>query len=144
MPICFSHAYFDGCAYDRAIQDDSQAIALDSNKAASFIQRGAAYHNKGDNAHAIQDLDQAIILDPNDATAFDRGTVYQAQHDSDHAIQDYGQAIKLAPNFAVSFYGRGVLEKQAGDNSAGDDDIAQARRIDPQIGNQRQSNPAPV
>lgn len=129
------HAYFNKGDNDRAIQDYDKAITLDPNEAGTFVERGAAYHIKGDNVRAIEDLDQAIRLDPNDATAFYvRGAAYQAENENDHAIQDYSKAIKLAPNFAASHYLRGVLEKQMGDISGGDADIAQARHIDPDVG----------
>jgi tetratricopeptide (TPR) repeat protein len=52
------------------------------------------------------------------------------------AIADYNQVIQLDSNDAIALYWRGRARQRIGDETGGDDDIAAAKRIDPQVGNQ--------
>jgi hypothetical protein len=52
----------------------------------------------------------------------------------DAAIADYDSALKLQPQTASSLYGRGVAKRKKGDSSGGNADIAAARAIQANIG----------
>jgi tetratricopeptide (TPR) repeat protein len=56
-------------AYDRAIADLDQALALNPNMAVGYRTRAIAYAGKGDHARAIADYDAALKLDPDLAGA---------------------------------------------------------------------------
>ena len=49
---------------DRAIQDYTEAIALNPDLAEAYNNRGNAYWEKGDHDQAIKDFDRAIVLNP--------------------------------------------------------------------------------
>jgi tetratricopeptide (TPR) repeat protein len=49
------------------------------------------------------------------------------------AIRDYTEALKARPGAPWSLYGRGIAEVRQGDAQHGQDDIAAAKAIDPNI-----------
>ena len=57
--------------YTEAIEDFNIAIAVDSNNAGAYFNRGSAYYKKREFAYAIVDLDKAIALDPQNQSARD-------------------------------------------------------------------------
>jgi tetratricopeptide (TPR) repeat protein len=85
QPRDMANAYYNrGIAYrskgnlDRAIDDFTQAIRLDSRESEFVNDRGAAYHAKGDIDRAIADYDKAIQLNPKAAEPYNnRGSAYQ-------------------------------------------------------------------
>lgn len=77
------------------------------NLRAVLNNRGIAYKNKGDNAHALADFSQAIDLNPNDDKALNnRGALYMNQGDYEHAVADYDKAILLVPDYAIAIKNR--------------------------------------
>jgi tetratricopeptide (TPR) repeat protein len=92
--------------YDRAIQDYSQAIKLNSKFAVAYNNRGVAYERKNEYDRAISDYDQAIKLKPSAEAYFNRGNAQLGKSHYDHAIDDYNQAIRLKPDFAAAFDNR--------------------------------------
>ena len=62
MIRCLPHAMAVGSA--RAIADFDKAIALRSHFASAYVNRGAAYENKGDKEPAIADFRKALEIDP--------------------------------------------------------------------------------
>jgi tetratricopeptide (TPR) repeat protein len=67
--------------------------------ALAYINRAAAYDNKGDYDRAIADYGNAIKLAPEDSSAYRyRAEVYKEKGDYDRAIADYGKLIKLNPS----------------------------------------------
>jgi tetratricopeptide (TPR) repeat protein len=71
--------------------------------------------------------------------AFDsRGLAYLKLGEFDRTIADFNTALRLRPNKQSSLYGRGVAELKTGQTSAGNADIAEAKRIDPRIVQQYQ------
>jgi hypothetical protein len=51
----------------------------------------------------------------------------------DLAITDYSAALRGNRNSASSYYGRGLAKQQKGEESGAEDDMAIARKIDPNI-----------
>ena len=72
---------------DRAIDDYTQAIELDTDYADAYYNRGNACHNKREYDRAIVDYNRAIELKPNYAEAYyNRGVTYSEKSDFDSAI----------------------------------------------------------
>ncbi len=69
-PLIVGNDYLEKGELDRAISEYDQAIQLDPNLAAAYIERGFAYIDKGEFNRAISDFDQAIQLNPDDAKAY--------------------------------------------------------------------------
>ena len=122
--------------YEMAIEDFTEALALDPSLTTAYTLRGRAYYagvsyvtSVGENfsgvgalarvgtspaqqqayEKAIADFTQAIRLDPSYASAYiSRGVAYAGKGDYDRAIADYNQAIRLDPNYAPAYINRGV------------------------------------
>jgi tetratricopeptide (TPR) repeat protein len=57
-------AYAEKGQYDRAIENFSKAVEIDSNNASVYSNRGDAYYYKGQYDHAISDCSRAIEINP--------------------------------------------------------------------------------
>jgi Tfp pilus assembly protein PilF len=74
-------------AYEQAVTNLSEAIALEPGNAEAYSQRGRAYLGQGDLEQAIEDFDKAIELNPNLADAYRaRGVAYLVSKDLEQAI----------------------------------------------------------
>ena len=98
----------DGCAIEKAtvrpVDWDAivlccdDLIAQDMANSMTFVERGNAYLNKGDDDRAIADYDAAISLDPDCAEAYGRrGDAHFNKRDYDRAIADYDAALRRNP-----------------------------------------------
>ena len=64
----------------------------------SELNRGNAYHDKGEYDRAIRDYDEAIRLKPDDADAYkNRGVAYNNKGDRAAAARDLERALQLNP-----------------------------------------------
>ena len=118
--------------FDRAIQDYTEAIALNPDLAGVYYNRGLAYGEKGDHDRAIQDYDKAIVLKPDYAEAYNnRGIDYREKGDYDRAIQDYSKAIELKPDFAEAYNNRGNAYGEKGDYGRAIQDYSKAIELKP-------------
>jgi tetratricopeptide (TPR) repeat protein len=81
---------------DIALGDMNDAIRLNSNESAWFINRGLLWNDKQNYDQAIADYGEAIRLDPKNGTAYhNRGNAWRSKKEYDNAITDYGQALTL-------------------------------------------------
>ena len=106
-----------------AIDDFTQALALDPKYVQGYSYRAAAKMTKGDLDGAIADDDQLLLLDPHNAGGFSqRGYLKQSKNDVDGAIADYTCAIQFDPKNYLAYYNRGLIEEQKGgfDNAIAD------------------------
>jgi tetratricopeptide (TPR) repeat protein len=84
--------------YNLAIQDDTQAIALDASNAQAYNNRCISYRNTGSYDMAITDCTQALALKPDYAHAFNnRAAAYEKKGQNDLAIADYRASLKVSP-----------------------------------------------
>ena len=147
--------------FTEAIEAFNQALKLDSDLSAAYVQRGMALfasvsriisieenfagfttttqvgkilseQEKAVMDRAIADYTQAIRLDPNDAFAYNnRGITYKNKGDYDRAIADYTQALRLDPNDAAVYNNRGVAYADKGHLDRAIADYTQALQLDP-------------
>ena len=86
-------------AYDAAIADDSQAIALTPTDATHFYDRAVARLLDHQPVVAMADLDQAVKLKPDYAAALImRGELKLARKDAGGATADFDAALRADPN----------------------------------------------
>ena len=77
----------------------TRAVDLKPQLVEAYVNRGAAYEQRGDADRAIQDYDRAIELEPNVADAyFTRGRAYGQKGDLNRAVQDFDRALELNPD----------------------------------------------
>src|SRR5215470_2266635 len=86
-------AYLMRQAFDRAIRDFSDGLALDPANATAFYGRALAYEGKKDPDRAIKDYDAAIRLDPGHVKALgNRAAIYTDQRAYERALEEIGRA----------------------------------------------------
>ena len=119
-------------AYDRAIEDYSQAIELNPNYVEAYGNRGVVYRSQGAYDRAIEDYSQAIELNPNGAVAYyNRGVAYGIKGDIDRAIEDCSQAIALRPDYDEAYSNRGNAYHMKGAYDRAIEDYSQAIELNP-------------
>lgn len=93
---------------DKAIEDCSQAIALDPGYADAYYGRGTIYSRKGDLDKAIEDFNKTIALNPDYVDAYyNRGNQHSKNSAFDKGIADYTKAISLKPDHLRAYFNRG-------------------------------------
>jgi tetratricopeptide (TPR) repeat protein len=103
---------------DGAIDDYTQAIALDPQMATAYNNRAYAYMAEQNYAAALPDLDQAIALRPDYVNALmNRGDIYNYYYDIDYdkALADYDRVLAL-PRQSTSLCGHRLLAEHHGWN----------------------------
>ncbi len=115
-----------------AIEEFSQAIALDPQYAEAYNGRGNAFFGTGDLGQALADFEQAIALDPQLASAYyNRGVAFQNMGELDRALSDYEQVLELDPTFAPAYHNRGAVRFYKGDPDGALADMTKAIELDP-------------
>jgi tetratricopeptide (TPR) repeat protein len=124
---------------EAALRAYSNALEIDpggSYAATIYNNRGVAYADQGDHAHAIADYTQAIALNPDFANAYNnRGLAYHHQGSYIQAIADYTQAVALNPADADAYNNRGVAYADQGDHAHAIADYTQAIALNPDFAN---------
>ena len=108
--------YDEAGQHERAVEEFTEAIALDPGHPAPRHGRALAYINLGQYENATADLDEAIRLDPDYPLAyFTRGTLYAAHlGDPARGVQDFDKCIELEPEFPLAYQSRGVALRAMG------------------------------
>ena len=89
---------------DKAIDDASKAIALDTASVPAYLDRGIAYYAAKRYDLAIADFSKVIALKPDYVAAYnDRGNAHDDSGDHDAAIADYSHALVLKPDYADAY-----------------------------------------
>jgi protein O-mannosyl-transferase len=103
--------------YDKAIEDLTKAIQLDTNYTKAYYNYAKAYYNRG-NAYAdkqkfdlaLKDFNKCIELNPKYTQAyFNRGNIYSDRQEYDKAMADFSKAIELNPGEAKPYLNRGFI-----------------------------------
>jgi tetratricopeptide (TPR) repeat protein len=80
-------------------------------------------------------IQSATEAKENVAIAFyNRAVAYENKDRYDLAIADYSEAIRLKPNDADFYLYRGLDRQRMGDKAGAEADIAEAKRLNPNIG----------
>ncbi|MEA5556641.1 tetratricopeptide repeat protein [Nodularia spumigena] len=118
--------------YQAAVENFTQAIALDSENYSAYNKRGNAFYQLGDYQQAKADTTKAIELNPQNANAYyDRGFALYELGKYKEAISDYTKAIELNSGNAYAYYGRGLALVQMQENRDANEDFSTAIRLQP-------------
>ena len=122
--------------YDKAMMDSNQAITLNPNDPAAYINRGNAHFYKGEFDKAIADFSQVIRLNPDAVGAYrNRGDVWAAKKDFDKAIADFSQTLKYDPRNPMAYNDRGICWAERGKYDRAIADFNEATKLDPTSAN---------
>jgi tetratricopeptide (TPR) repeat protein len=120
--------------FDHAIDDFNQAIRLVPKFAPAFDNRCWARAVVGMFKQALADCNEALRLkSTNAATLSSRAFLYLKMTQFDAAVSDFDAALTLTPNLPFALYGRG-LARLKNEDPLGETDIAAAKAIQPDIG----------
>lgn len=108
-------AYFASSAYDLALDDFSQAVALDPTDRRSFSYRAGVYRALGDLDAALRDLDRSLELGPFDFDAlYARSRVERELGDLSRALADCDGALRIDPHSSEASAFRSQILKLMG------------------------------
>jgi tetratricopeptide (TPR) repeat protein len=128
------NSYLGKNQYASAIDDYNQAIKLKADFAPAFDNRCWARAVVGILKPALADCNEALRFAPNNAGTFDsRAFIFLKMTQYDAAVSDYDAALRIDPKRAFALYGRG-LARLKNEDAAGDSDIAAAKAIQADIG----------
>jgi lipoprotein NlpI len=125
--------------YDKAITDFDSAIREDPKNDILLTFRGGGYYGKQMFNEASADFEAALKLNPGNSVALSsRGMVKAAQRDYRGAIADFDQALHLVngddAEAALIMVERGRAYKQEGNFEKAIDDLSNAIRLQPNLG----------
>jgi len=123
---------FEKGQYDEAINEFSEALKLNPDKARAYWSRADAYVQKYRYDEAISDYNEAIKLDTNFALLYkNRGKAYLFKGQLDEAISDCNDAIRIKPSYADAYVIRGQAYRIKGQYDQAITDCTEAIRLDP-------------
>ena len=101
---------------DRRIKGCTQFIEQRSSDksslAAAYVNRGNAYHSRGEYDQAIADYGNAIQINPRYAEAYNnRGASHEKKQDKGKAIADYRTALSIDPSSRGAALARDNLKR---------------------------------
>lgn len=123
------NAYRNLNQHEKALEDWSRAIDLDSSSELAYSARGTHYRITGKNAEALVDLDRSLQIKPNVEAFYQRGQVYASQGRFEEALKDYDQAIELHREVPYLYFARAAARRAVGDMEGASEDQAIAMRL---------------
>ncbi len=113
--------------YEQALEDFTQAIALDTKFTAAYSNRCLVYIQLGDYAKAAEDCTAALQLNSNNTeTYLNRGLAYYRLGNYQAAISEYQEVIERNSNDFRGYYNRGLARFELKDYEGAIADYNQA------------------
>jgi tetratricopeptide (TPR) repeat protein len=112
----------------------NEAIRINPQYAAAYINRGNVRQDNDDFSGAIADFTRSIELKyPKlHLPYYNRGNARKASSDLSGALTDYDEAIRINPQYADAYNNRGATRKDNGDITGAIADYEEALRFNPQ------------
>ncbi|MDJ0536135.1 MAG: tetratricopeptide repeat protein [Xenococcaceae cyanobacterium MO_207.B15] len=129
-----------------AIEDYTQAIALNPDDSDAYYTRGNAHYDLKDYQAAIEDYNKAIQINQNwgnlsetyfglPTAYYNRGNTHKNLKDYQQAIADYTKAIELNPEYSQAYNNRGIAHKNLKDYQQAIADYTKAIELNPDYAN---------
>lgn len=116
---------------EKAEQDFTKAIQLQSNRVDVYEGMGNVHGMKGNRNEAIKMYNKAIELDPQRSSSYvNRGVTYEISGNYQEALKDFSKAIELETK-PVHFLYRGMLRQKSGDMEGAKADYRRVLQIAP-------------
>ncbi|HET6766768.1 MAG TPA: tetratricopeptide repeat protein, partial [Chitinophagaceae bacterium] len=116
---------------EKAEQDFTKAIQLQSNRVDVYEGMGNIQGMKGNRDEALNMYNKAIELDPKRSSAYvNRGVTYDLSGNYQEALKDFSKAIELDTR-PVHFLYRGMLRQKVGDIEGAKTDYRRVLQIAP-------------
>jgi len=120
--------------WDLAYKDADKLLQLQPKSAAALNRRCWYGGFVGKFEVALADCEASLAIEPKNAATLDsRAFVQFKAGQLDQALASYNAALSLAPKYAHAMYGRALVEQQQGQKSDAEDDIAAAKKREPNI-----------
>ena len=133
-------AHVDAQEFQKAVEDFTAAIKINSNRPDAFVQRARAYNGAQAYDKAVADCDKALHLNPDWADAYwERAMAHGGLNDPAGRIADYSELLRLEPKNAVAFNNRGYAYVEQGDYDNAIADYTKAIHLDPKYTTARQN-----
>jgi Flp pilus assembly protein TadD len=119
---------------ERSVDDLDHAISLDPENSDAWSDRcfGNAVLRRIE--PALVDCRKAVAIAPENAEAWSTlGFTRLVQGKDDSALGAYNRALNLAPELPYALFGRGIAKQRQGDQAGGEEDIAAAKALLPDV-----------
>ena len=118
--------------YQKAMEDFSRAIELESRYASAYNNRGSIYSMFNEYQKAVWDFNRAIELEPEYASPlYNRGLVFRKLGQDQKAIADYSRAIELNPEYVSAYVNRGNSYSRLKEYQKAIADLSRAIELNP-------------
>lgn len=119
---------------DHAVEVFTEQIKRNPQDPKSFLCRGAAWSDMGQEDNALGDFTEAILLNPMSSKAFTfRACCWAKKEEVDNAIADYNESVRLDPTDAMVYNNRGILWLQKSEIDQAVSDATEAIRLQPKF-----------
>ena len=120
--------------YNKAIEESTIAINVNTNNAEAYSIRGFATALNGDTAKGLIDTKKAYDLDPNNvANYYNMAMVYKLQDQLNESKQWFEKVLEKDPSNTWSVYGIATIYADQGDDTKALDWLERAIKIDPSV-----------
>jgi protein O-mannosyl-transferase len=117
--------FVDMGQFEKAIEDQNKAIALDPFYYNSYVNRGFAYSEIGQLDKASQDFDKAIALNPRGYQAYmNKGVLYGKMGSFEKAAELLSKAIAIRPDVPSAYMNRAIAYSMLKEYDKALDDIS--------------------
>lgn len=127
---------------DRAVELLREAAELDPDFAEHQNRLALALARRGSGDEALAAIENALAISPDAAHLVDSlGTVRFYRGELELAVEAYRRAVEHEPDYAVYRFNLGVALRELGKTDVAEEELAEARRLDPELQNRSATEP---
>lgn len=120
--------------YQGALEEFSQAIALNPNSARAYNLRGVAFFQLKNYKDAEEQFQKAVVLDGSYVEAYNNlGSLHFAKRQFDQAKEMFLKTLSLSPDYVPALYSLGTLLLLQGKDAEGMSYLSRGIELDPEF-----------